>query len=465
VIALTRGAGVASAQEVKPPNLPQVMRFCGPAACATLTWNNGQYDAVYDQSSGTSTYTVELFTPQAVRIIRRESGGTAVLTGRISSRGDSVIDGRITWTSGPTGTFPYTMTWDLHPAPAVAAREQPDVTTVPVRLSECEPATANKQCGSWSWDGENYLAVWDEGIVAHMSVQQWNRAGVVLKRSDYATTAGTTGTYTGHWQDDTTILGDAAINWPGHFPNSPLGPGNIKVTWQAWTENVKGPAYVRCNMKALPPATSTDPETLASHAFTAGDMESGACWMRIAAQQGNAKSQTLYGYYLIVGRGVVKDTVQAFEWTQKAARQGQLDAEFNLAKMYRDGVGVSRDSAQSNYWTQQAKAQVRDQFAKTLARAQQLPLGLNILAAANACRQDPDNARAFKTECAVAFHAENSYLRQKAVEVGEEQCRDAAKRDNPNPNYPSDAVSERLRQCIGDVQADVTARFGAAPGP
>jgi hypothetical protein len=37
-------------------------------------------------------------------------------------------------------------------------------------------------------------------------------------------------------------------------------------------------------------------------------------------------------------------------------------------------VGVSSDSAQANYWTGQAKAQVRDQFAKTLARAPQVPL-------------------------------------------------------------------------------------------
>jgi Sel1 repeat len=464
---IIRGASVARAQQVKPANFPQVMRFCGPAACATLTWNNGHYDAVYDRSSGTSTYTVERFTPEAVRIIRRESagGGTAVLTGRISARGDSVVDGRITWTAGATGTFPYTMTWDLGRAPAAVAREEPDVATVPLGLSECEPVTANKQCGTWSWDGEKYLAVWDQGTVAHMSVQQWNRAGVVLKRSDYAVTAGATGTYTGHWQDDTTILGDATINWPGHFPNSALGPGNIKITWQAWIENTKGRPYVRCDMKVPPPATTADPETTASDAFRAGDMESGACWVRIAAVQGSAKSQTLYGYSLLVGRGVAKDTVQGFEWTQKAARQGQLDAEFNLAKMYKDGVGVSPDSAQANYWTGQAKAQVRDQFAKTLVRAHLNPSGMNILAAADACRQDPENAGTFNVQCAAALQAENSYLRQKAMEVGEEQCGDAAKRNYPNPNYLSDVRNEQFRQCMNDVEADVTARFGAASHP
>jgi hypothetical protein len=474
---LILGASDLKTQQAKSPALPEVMRFCGPAHCATLTWNNGHYDAVYDDTPGTSTYTVELFTAEAVRIVRHEKGGdTAVLTGRISAQGNSIVDGKLTWTSGPTGTFPFTMTWGLNPAqpktegdrppfdspdiPAAAAGTQPDVTTVPLLLNECEPVGPNKLCGTWTWDGEKYLSVWDQGTVAHMSVQQWNSAGVILKRSDYALTAGTTATYTGHWQKDGTILGEAAINWPGHFPNSPLGPGNFKITWEARIENAKGPSYVRCDIKAPPPETSADPETKASNSFRAGNMESGACWTRIAALQGKAKSQTLYGYYLIVGRGVAKNPAQAFEWTQKAASQGQMDAEFNLAKMYKDGVGVPPDPAKSEYWTRQAKSQAQNEFVKTLARARQIPLGFNIVAAADTCRQDPENARAFSAECAAALGAENSYLRQKALDVAEEECRDTEKRENPNPNYPPDFSSERFRECMDRARTDVRARFG-----
>ena len=100
-----------------PRDLPSAMRFCGPAHCGTLTWSDGHYDAVYDDEhgkTGYSTYTVKLFTSDAILINRVDKGtGTAVLTGRLSPEGNSVVDGKITFTGldGTSVTNPYRLTW------------------------------------------------------------------------------------------------------------------------------------------------------------------------------------------------------------------------------------------------------------------------------------------------------------------------------------------------------------------
>jgi hypothetical protein len=100
-----------------PQGLPSVMRFCGPAHCGTLNWSNGIYDATYDDQKhtpGGSTFKIQLFTPEAVMITRKElNGGTAVLTGKISAQGNSISNGHIIFTngSGQSSTFDYQLTW------------------------------------------------------------------------------------------------------------------------------------------------------------------------------------------------------------------------------------------------------------------------------------------------------------------------------------------------------------------
>lgn len=89
---------------INPIGLPATMRFCGPVNCATLKWNNEQYDAVFD-TGDLSTFTVELFTKEAVRFTRVDKTGFRVaLTGRISPQGNSVLDGKL-------GNGTYQMTW------------------------------------------------------------------------------------------------------------------------------------------------------------------------------------------------------------------------------------------------------------------------------------------------------------------------------------------------------------------
>jgi hypothetical protein len=101
-----------------PEGLPSVMRFCGPAHCGTLTWAHDGYDPTFDDEKqhkpGVTTFRVIVFKPEAVLINRVESDGrTAVLTGKMSQQGNSVVDGQITFKdkNGGFHTFGYQLTW------------------------------------------------------------------------------------------------------------------------------------------------------------------------------------------------------------------------------------------------------------------------------------------------------------------------------------------------------------------
>jgi hypothetical protein len=117
-----------------PQNLPPVMRVCDPAgACSNWTWNNGNYDGAW--SNATATMSVVSFSPESVIIKRTDTGGRPghyayVYTGKISSQGNSILNGE--WTgeqgsaqAGVSGHF--TATWGTALQDNPAARSQPVV--------------------------------------------------------------------------------------------------------------------------------------------------------------------------------------------------------------------------------------------------------------------------------------------------------------------------------------------------
>jgi hypothetical protein len=94
--------------------IPGVMHWCAQH-CTTLVWTNGQFcgaDGCRD-----SMLTVESFTRESVIMHRtdyRPYPGIAVLTGQISSDGNSIVNGMINWTYHPccgTGAGPYQAAW------------------------------------------------------------------------------------------------------------------------------------------------------------------------------------------------------------------------------------------------------------------------------------------------------------------------------------------------------------------
>lgn len=52
----------------------------------------------------------------------------------------------------------------------------------------------------------------------------------------------------------------------------------------------------------------------------------------------------------MLGHGVEKDEVKAFEWYTKSAEQGDSEVQYALALCYQNGTGVAKDDTQAKYW-------------------------------------------------------------------------------------------------------------------
>ena len=57
-------------------------------------------------------------------------------------------------------------------------------------------------------------------------------------------------------------------------------------------------------------------------------------WFRRAAEQGNARGQSNFGFMCDTGRGVAQDDGEAVTWFRRAAEQGNARGQFNLGLMY-----------------------------------------------------------------------------------------------------------------------------------
>src|SRR5512146_2349074 len=77
------------------------------------------------------------------------------------------------------------------------------------------------------------------------------------------------------------------------------------------------------------------------------DYDSAVRWMRKAAEQGDADSQTCLGECYELGRGVAQDYAEALRWYRKAADQGWPAAECDVGNVYAAGKGVMRDFAEA----------------------------------------------------------------------------------------------------------------------
>lgn len=113
----TSFASLTELQEGGPTgtaDLPKVMHWCSQH-CTTLVWNIDHYTG--EANPGDSIWTVESFTADAVVIHRtdlRPYPGKAVLSGKISGHGDTIVNGRIEWTYHPCcglGSAKFNAAW------------------------------------------------------------------------------------------------------------------------------------------------------------------------------------------------------------------------------------------------------------------------------------------------------------------------------------------------------------------
>lgn len=97
--------------KIAAPKLPPVIHIC-MAHCGPLMWDHGHY--INFGPENTSIYTIKSFTRKSVIIHRTDKGRfplTATLSGQMSDDGESVVNGKILWTSGNSGSSPFTAEW------------------------------------------------------------------------------------------------------------------------------------------------------------------------------------------------------------------------------------------------------------------------------------------------------------------------------------------------------------------
>jgi len=87
-------------------------------------------------------------------------------------------------------------------------------------------------------------------------------------------------------------------------------------------------------------------------------------WLQKAAEQGEARAQTLLGWMYAQGKGLSQNIEQAVVWFQKSADNGDSGGQNNLAYHYEKGLGgLKQDYEQAIFWYQKSAMQ-RDRRAE-----------------------------------------------------------------------------------------------------
>lgn len=80
-------------------------------------------------------------------------------------------------------------------------------------------------------------------------------------------------------------------------------------------------------------------------------------WFWLAAEQGDAPSQTQLGRLCLEGLGRAPDAAEAADWFRRAGIQGDVEAQRMLATLVRDGRGIEVDDPEAVWWFRRAAEQ------------------------------------------------------------------------------------------------------------
>ena len=98
--------------------------------------------------------------------------------------------------------------------------------------------------------------------------------------------------------------------------------------------------------------------TSADDAMVAARWAEALRFLKRAAEQGNARAQSLCGQiYATGGRSVPQNWTTAAKWWRKAAEAGRKDAQWYIGVCYYYGRGVDRDVVQAMVWIRTSAAQ------------------------------------------------------------------------------------------------------------
>ena len=110
---------------------------------------------------------------------------------------------------------------------------------------------------------------------------------------------------------------------------------------------------------SLPPIPTTQEELAAVRAdqwtaVLAGPPADAARWVAAAARLGSLEAQTVYGQWLLEGRGVERHQTEAFKWFLKAAFQGHAMAMNMTGRCLENGWGTPIELPAAAMWYRKA---------------------------------------------------------------------------------------------------------------
>lgn len=290
-------------------SLPAVMRFCA-TFCFTLHLKDGHYDAIQDGDSKqaiVSTYTVVKFTPDDVEINRADNGGgRAVLAGKISPEGNSIIGGTIKWTTGSGGAFPYHLTWGNALMSAA--------TTTPA-ANATQSGSGDQEYKTGSWLGDQL-------------VNAMNQARASAPPPDIFLPPGADPSYT-------KLADDIRAIWRQERGLN-LEDADLSCSL---AETFSGP-------QTMDSATLAEVELeIGKYAYRAAEFPRGFCWIKRSADLGNLRAKVLLGVAYGKGWGVPKDLDKAFKYFEDTGGTGRDPwGLYFLQICYKIGVGTPVDS-------------------------------------------------------------------------------------------------------------------------
>ena len=292
-------------------SLPKQMRFCG-IVCFRLTLVNDHYEAVQEGSTHGaigSIYSVVRFSPQAIEFYRNESNHQfAILTGRMSSDGNHLVDGVIAWyqPDGSSNTFKgVALTWGsaLMEARASTATANPvTAASQPSKPAFTPPDPTHPESPTGTAVGD-YFYNQVEQMRAHpvpTAISLPNGASAFFKS----------------YPDDI-----RAVLLQSEFPLLPAMPelpcdSQVKVTGDEALE-------------------------IGMYAMRAAEFLRGRCWLERSARTKNTRANEVLAVAYLMGWGVKQNQAVGFLWILNLWKSSRdLWAYHFLAQCLRYGIGT-----------------------------------------------------------------------------------------------------------------------------
>jgi hypothetical protein len=214
--------------------------------------------------------------------------------------------------------------------PSTTARLAP-VPPMPSTIEESELGVP----GVWYLPGKQGMAYFENGAIAQLTVEEWDRDGVVISRQDVdGPSAGLSAIYRGTIASDGIANPSVLWTWAGH--------GQTLGTFTASFHTV-----TLAEAKAGAKAEEVPANVQNKDADKFKDLR----WYLAGAALGDPDMEADAGFFLAAGAGYPHDFATAFRLFSAAAAQGETTGEVDLGYMFAQGwPGHPPDMAKAKAW-------------------------------------------------------------------------------------------------------------------